>query len=413
MTQRCLSRATHDARHSRVTAALCCGTLALLVLVAGCGSGMTAQLPRATPVAAPAIVQQPTAQSVPMGRSASYSIHASGDSLRYQWSKNGAPVSGALDSSYTTAPVAFGDSGATFTVTVTNAGGSVTSSPASLTVTARAPQQGDLRFQQVDADSTVNGYGNAGIGLSTDLVGRMTRTFGSALGTPLYVGPGACGDPPVADECFWFFSVEPLAASTRTFVYASDFNDSFSDDLQGGGSLDINGLTPTSSHAVITSLDLEPASDLFALVWVQDSAHDGFTAVQQTVALADLPAAAAAEGAASRVITAISHFAYAWQSDTATLYETQIASGSVVAAPVLAADLAAKGYIITASGVANDSGDVLLVGTRVQGDTLARPFVAAQESDQVRAMRTQGYATVGVIFNTAGTTRPYTYLGER
>ena len=418
--KQCLSLGTHDTRHSRVKEVfLCCGALGFAALVEGCGGGMDAQFPKSTPVAAPAIVQQPAAQSVPMGRSATYSVRTTGDSVSYQWSKSGTPISGATGSSYITAPVAFADSGATFSVTATNTGGSVTSEAASLTVTARAPKGGDLRFQQVDADSTVNGYGNAGVGLATGLNGRMAMTFGSAVGTPFYVGPGSCLDPPVADDCFFSFSEDPLAQSTLSFGYASDFDDSFSNDLQGGGYWQASSPAPTSSHSVITSLDLEPASNLFALAWAQDSAHDGFSWGQQTVALANLATAAAAEGAASRVITAISHnagqityFAYAWQSDTATIYETQVASGSPDAAPSLAADLAAKGYIITATGIADDSGNVLLVGTRAQGDTLARPFVAAKGSAEIGAMQKQGYATVGVIYNPKATD-PYTHLGER
>ena len=105
--------------------------------------------------------------------------------------------------------------------------------------------------------------------------------------------------------------------------------------------------------------------------------------------------------------------AYSWESDTATTYETQIASGSAAAAPGLAANLAAAGYVITATGNADDSGTVLLVGTRVQGDTLPRPFIAAQGSAQISAMESQGYGIVGVIDNLAGPTLEITYLGER
>jgi hypothetical protein len=373
-------------------------------------------------VIAPAIVQQPIAQSVPMGRGATYSVTATGTSLQYQWSRNGTPVGGALSSSYTTAPTAFADSGATYTVMVSNAGGTVTSAPASLTVTARAPLEGDLRFRQVDADSTLDGYGNGGVGLSTALAGRMAMSFSPSVGTAFEVGPGNCANPPSTDGigCAWFFSEIPLASPGPSAAYASDFYDSFDDDLQSGNWPNFgNGLLPTSSHSVITALDLEPADVLFALAWVQDAAHDGFTAIEQTVAPADLATAVAAEGAAGRVVTAISHnaaqityFAYSWQSNTATIYETQIVSGTASAAPGLAANLAAAGYIITATGLADDNGTVLLVGTRVQGDTLPRPFIAAQGSEQFNAMKSGGYAIVGVIDNLAAPLQ-ITYLGER
>jgi hypothetical protein len=398
--------------------------LASLFVFAGCGGRQSGGLaPVPTPqVMAPAIVQQPTAQSVPMGRSATYSVTATGTSLSYQWSRNGTPISGASSNGYATAPTAFADSGATYTVTVSNPGGSVTSVAASLTVTARAPLEGDLRFQQVDADSTLNGYGNAEVGMSTALDGRMGMYFSPSVGTSFYVGPGNCVNPPSNDGvgCAWFFSEFPLASSGLIAAYGADFYDYFSQDLVSTEWMGTtSNLAPMSSHSVIKSLDLEPANVLFAIAWVQDPAHDGFVAVQQTIAPADLQAAAAAEGAAGRVITALSHnggqltyFAYSWQSDTASIYETQIASGTAAAAPGLAANLAAAGYIITATGIADDNGTVLLVGTRVQGDTMPRPFIAAQGNMPVRDMQSRGYAIVGVIFNPTGTLHA-TYLGER
>jgi hypothetical protein len=54
--------------------------------------------------------------------------------LTYQWRRNGANIAGATSSSYQLSPTAGADSGATFDVVVTNAAGSVTSTPATLTV---------------------------------------------------------------------------------------------------------------------------------------------------------------------------------------------------------------------------------------------------------------------------------------
>ena len=147
--------------------------------LSGCGSGSagsTASIPL-TPVEAPAITLQPADQSVPMGLSANFTVTATGASLQYQWAKNGAAIAGATSGNYATPATAFADSGATFTVSVSNSGGKVTSNAASLTVTARAPMAGDLRFQQVDAPSTVNGWGNVGTALSTAILGRMAQTF--------------------------------------------------------------------------------------------------------------------------------------------------------------------------------------------------------------------------------------------
>jgi hypothetical protein len=89
-----------------------------------------------TPVA-PSITTQPASRTVTAGQTAALSITATGTaSLGYQWRKNGAALSGATSSSYTTPATATSDSGAQFTVVVSNSAGSVTSSAAILTVTA-------------------------------------------------------------------------------------------------------------------------------------------------------------------------------------------------------------------------------------------------------------------------------------
>ena len=87
---------------------------------------------------APTITTQPGNQTVTAGQTATFSVVASGSSLTYQWRKNGANISGATASSYTTPATATTDSGSTFSVVVSNAGGSVTSNNATLTVNAAA-----------------------------------------------------------------------------------------------------------------------------------------------------------------------------------------------------------------------------------------------------------------------------------
>ncbi len=363
-----------------------------------------------------------------MGLSATFAVTATGSSLQYQWAKNGAAIAGATSSSYTTLATTFADAGSNYTVAVNNSDGTVTSKAASLTVTARAPMAGDLRFQQVDAPSTVNGWGTAGVAISTILLGREAQDFFPSIGTPFYVGSaGNCGATPVTDGtgCTWEFSEVPFTVSssnpTLLAGYGSDFFDNFQADLQNAAWPALhNGASPASPQSVITSLDLEPANVLFAVSWIQSAQQTGFELVQNTVTAANLEAAATQEGASSRVITAISnnageitYLAYGWQADTATLYETQVVTTSPTDAPTAAATLAAQGFIITATGQADSSGNILLVGTRVQGDTMARPFIAAQGSSAIQSMQQQGYANVGVIVDLSNPTDPYTYLGER
>jgi pectate lyase len=84
---------------------------------------------------APTIVAQPTGQTVIVEQAATFSVVAVGTRpVRYQWSKNGVPISGATSSSYTTPATSSSDDGAQFAVVASNRAGSVTSNPATLTV---------------------------------------------------------------------------------------------------------------------------------------------------------------------------------------------------------------------------------------------------------------------------------------
>src|SRR5205823_6019461 len=86
---------------------------------------------------APVITTQPVNQTVITGQAATFSVVASGTApMSYQWQKNGANISGATSSSYTTPATAAADNGSTFIVVVSNAAGSVASNAATLTVSA-------------------------------------------------------------------------------------------------------------------------------------------------------------------------------------------------------------------------------------------------------------------------------------
>src|SRR5207244_9929762 len=95
------------------------------------------------------------------GLSATFAVTATGSSPQFQWTKDGAMIAGATGGTYRTPATAFADSGAAFAVTVSNAAGSVTSTAAMLSVTARAPTAGDLRFQQADEPYIVPGWSHA------------------------------------------------------------------------------------------------------------------------------------------------------------------------------------------------------------------------------------------------------------
>ncbi len=82
----------------------------------------------------PVIMTQPRSQVGYWGKSVTFEVTASGASpLTYQWSKDGAPITGATNSSLVLTNLQMADAGV-YTVIVNNAVGSVTSGPATLTM---------------------------------------------------------------------------------------------------------------------------------------------------------------------------------------------------------------------------------------------------------------------------------------
>ncbi|MCX8520274.1 MAG: DUF1566 domain-containing protein [Rhodoferax sp.] len=85
---------------------------------------------------APAVRTQPSAQSLATGQPATFTVEATGTSpLHYQWKLNGKDIPTATSSSYTLPASTMADSGAAYSVVISNAHGTVTSNPAILTVT--------------------------------------------------------------------------------------------------------------------------------------------------------------------------------------------------------------------------------------------------------------------------------------
>jgi Bacterial Ig domain/Immunoglobulin I-set domain len=100
------------------------------------GNSQTAILTVTSAAVAPTITTQPTNQTAATGQTATFTVATSGTApLSYQWQKNGAPISGASASTYTTPSTTASDNGATFLVVASNSVGSATSNLASLTVT--------------------------------------------------------------------------------------------------------------------------------------------------------------------------------------------------------------------------------------------------------------------------------------
>jgi hypothetical protein len=97
-----------------------------------------------TPVAvAPAITSQPQPVTVFAGQAAQFSVGASGSApLSYVWRRGGTVIEGAGGATLTLPATTLADSGAQFSVVVSNSAGSATSAAATLTVNPAAPSTG-------------------------------------------------------------------------------------------------------------------------------------------------------------------------------------------------------------------------------------------------------------------------------
>jgi hypothetical protein len=378
--------------------------LAVIAMVCGGCGGSSVTTPPPAPQAL-SITTQPSTQGVRLGQVATFSVVVSGSNpITYQWSKNGSPIIGATSAAYTTPATVATDNDSTFNVTITNGAGSVTSGNVRLLL--NTPKAGDLRFQQVDAVATRDLYlGNT----FTAIDGGIAISWGD-YGSPFQLTPqDHCGTDGNPRNCSWFFSLFSSPAAGLTTSYQSGLLSGFQNDLSA-----------LSSDTVITSMDIEPANNAYATSTIKSAPAGAFTPVNtQSVLPSDFQTAAAQEAAVGHVITAVGfnagsviYVSYGWQSDTSTVYETSVATATLDTVPAQAASLAQQGYIITAIGGDTTNG-FLLVGTRVQGDTMPRPFKAltSPAQDVTDQLWGEGYALVASIVN--GNDTAIIWIGEK
>jgi hypothetical protein len=164
-----------------------------LLNLSGCAGGFQGYRPVAP------TVSQPASITVPIGQTATFTVSATGTgTLTFQWFKNGVPITGANTSSYSTPPTVAGDTGAVFTVSVSNSAGSATSGPATLTVEIPTPLAKSLvpsspappYNSSVMLVPTFSGgtavIGSTGVG-SSDI--SASAVSGSSYPTPLLTSP--------------------------------------------------------------------------------------------------------------------------------------------------------------------------------------------------------------------------------
>jgi len=379
-------------RYCRLHAFAACLIIVVVLGEVNCGSGSQKSGSKEPDIT---IIGQPTNQSAPLGQTATLSVSArGGSSLSYQWNRNGKMITGATSDTYVTAPLASADNGASFTVTISDASGTVTSNVATLSIGPRSPRMGDLRFKGVDFASTLP-FSGAG-----SVIGLETTTVQNSFGSPLEVGAGVCGSGNQPSECAWNVRWYQVSSNMGiSTIYVSDILSNLGASISAAN----------RSNVVITSLDERPSNNTFAIAYVQTAQTAGFDAVRNTVQSQNLQSSISSDGMLGRVVTAVStnstgqidYISCGWQSDSQT-YEAVAIFATQTDVEFQASVLAEHGYLITAVGSGGAQDGFILVGTRAQGDSLSRAFALNQGFEN-------GYAIIGAVFDSNGNT----FFGEK
>ncbi|GAC1302707.1 MAG: hypothetical protein NVS9B2_18650 [Steroidobacteraceae bacterium] len=231
----------HVAIHHQASWAL--GLATSVVLCACGGSGVSPGAPASPASSAPAITVQPSNQHVSAGQPATFTVSAAGAApLSYQWQRNSSAIAGATAARYSTPATAVGDSGSTYAVIVSNAGGSVSSRRATLSVTNGIVNPG------IDVLTYKNDLGRTGQNLSESaltLANVNSSSFGLLRNLPV---DGKVDAQPL------YVSQLIVSGSAHNVVFAATEHDSvYAFDADTGSllwqvSLLAAGETPSDPH---------------------------------------------------------------------------------------------------------------------------------------------------------------------
>ena len=165
----------------------------------GCSAGSQ---PTGTRPGSSTIMAHPSSRTVAPGETATFSTTATGDGpLSYQWERDGKAISSAYSATYTTSPATPADNGAKFRVVVSNSAGSVTSNPATLSVSAVAVAVTDVVTYHNDIARTGQNLNEtvlttANVNSATFGKLALAPVDGKVDAQPLYLGQVAIGGAP-------------------------------------------------------------------------------------------------------------------------------------------------------------------------------------------------------------------------
>lgn len=230
--------------------------------------------------AAPIVATHPASQAASPGGSVTFTVTGTGTGLTYQWLFNNLAIAGATSASYSLAAVTAANAG-NYSVRLTNAGGTVTSNAATLTVNAPAPGVAFLSNLSVRA--------RAGSGSETLIVGItvggssiasaksvLVRGVGPTLAT--FGVTGVLADPvltvlsgttTVATNDDWGSDANVAATSTAVGAFAlpvgSRDSALFGTGLGSGGyTVQLTGKAGATGNALIELYDTAAAASVTA-----------------------------------------------------------------------------------------------------------------------------------------------------
>ncbi|MBI4661893.1 MAG: immunoglobulin domain-containing protein [Verrucomicrobia bacterium] len=204
-------------------------------------------------VPSPTIVRQPSSQTVAAGANATFSVEAAGASqsalaphLSFQWQFNGNPIAGATAATLTMNNVQPANGGS-YSVVVTNAAGSVTSSTAVLTVTLPPPTTRTVQIGAVTGSPgasvtipiTLNASGNEHAISFTLAFPASQASFGSVA-----LGNGVSGGSLVVNN-------NQVASGRVGVVISLPVNQTLSQGLQELAIVTLNLATGLSNGTVV------------------------------------------------------------------------------------------------------------------------------------------------------------------
>lgn len=235
----------------------------------------------------PTITTSPSDVAVQEGAPATFTVAAQGTAITYQWRRDGQAIAGANGASYTLASTTAEDDGARFGVVVGNGAGSVTSTAATLTISAFRPRITSSPSSVTVDQGEVATFTVAATGGS--LAYQWTRD-GQPIGGA--TGPSYAFTPALSDDGAVFAVVVSNAVGSVTSATASlHVVDGTAPTLVVDGSTDRVAVDPT---IVLTGTASDAGSGL-ASVSVRSSRYgtpfaalvDGAGAFQVEVPLAE------------------------------------------------------------------------------------------------------------------------------